>query len=75
MRLRIRRLPINLNVYRMSRPNDLPIVSQDARQFAIGWDTRTCSRLCAASLLLSMKFDIKQPLRHLSVRGARLILG
>ncbi|KAF8150743.1 hypothetical protein B0H34DRAFT_150792 [Crassisporium funariophilum] len=29
-------------------PDDLPVVNQDARQIAIGWDTRTWSRLWVA---------------------------
>ena len=30
--------------------DDLPIISLDARQVAIGWDTRTWSRLCVSFL-------------------------
>lgn len=32
-------------------PDDLPIISQDANQVAVGWDTRTWSRLCVAYYL------------------------
>ena len=32
-------------------PDNLPIISKDDRKVAIGWDTRTWSRLCALFLL------------------------